>query len=312
MVIKTGNTGKLHLRERATTASPSLGLYPNGTVVTVYSTSNGWAQVVVDGKSGFMALQFLSGSTADLPTAPPVNTPVPSMSGAKGYVIQTGNTGRLHLRETPSVGALSMGLYPNGTYLMGVDLGNGWVLVNVYGRYGYMMRKFLTLANGAPQNPVTPPPAPSGNYTTMVVRTGNSGKLHLRENASKASRSLGLYANGTLVQAMPVGNGWALVNVNGRLGYMMLQFLSGSTAPSVVVQPTHTAAPAQPIGTAKTYQKSGSWVNLRSSKGSVDYSNVIAHIPSGTTVTVLEWGTTYTKVSYNGMIGYIITSYLRK
>ena len=40
-------------------------------------------------------------------------------------------------------------------------------------------------------------------------------------------------------------------------------------------------------------------------------ANVIAKIPSGTVVDVISWGGTYTKVSYNGQTGYIITSYLK-
>ena len=39
--------------------------------------------------------------------------------------------------------------------------------------------------------------------------------------------------------------------------------------------------------------------------------NLNVGCPSGTVVSVISWGDTYTKVSYNGKTGYIITSYLK-
>jgi len=305
MVVKTGNAGKLHLREQPTTASASLGLFPNGTQVKVHGIQFGWALVTVYGMTGYMYTGYLAGVSQPQPQPQPV-TP-PSMDGAIQYVIRTGNTGKLHLRMYASTGAPSLGLFPNGTVLKGVDQHNGWVYVSLYGMNGYMMRRFLTTDAGQPQpqpQPVTPT---LDGAVIKVVRTGNTGKLHLREFASTAARSLGLYPNGATLEAKDLGNGWSYVRINGVLGYMMTRFLADpSAAPITPVQPVTPTA-----GYAKTYQQRGSYINLRSSKASSNLSNVIAHIPCNTTVTVLEWGTTYTKVSYNGLVGYILNPYLR-
>ena len=308
MVVKTGNNGGLNLRELPTTASASLGLYPNGTYVTVYGITNGWALVRVYGRTGYMAAAYLATPGSGAPSHnPPGHSPsYPSLSGAIQYMVRTGNSGRLHLRQYASTGAPSLGLYANGTLLMGVDQHNGWVFVSVGGNLGYMMRKFLTTSLTPPADPIPVPPAPSlDGAVAMVVHTGNSGKLHLREGPGKAFRSLGLYPNGTPVEAKDLGNGWCYVRVNGRLGYMLKSCLA--KAGSVPSTPSSGAVP----GTARIYQKNGSYVNLRSSKASRNNSNVIARIPFGTVVTILEWGKTYTKVLYNGMTGYVITSYLR-
>ncbi len=311
MVINTRNNGRLNLRALPTTASASLGLFANGTYVTVYSMSNGWALVSVNGLTGYMATAYLANPGAPSYHPTPVTPSYPSLHGAIQYMVRTGNSGRLHLRQYASTGAPSLGLYANGTTLLGVDQHNGWVFVSVGGRLGYMMRKFLTTnLTPPPVTPVPGPVAPSLNGAVhMVVRTGNTGKLHLREGPGKSFRSLGLYPNGTSVLAKDLGNGWCYVQVNGRLGYMQKKFLSksGSYVPPAP-SPSGSTAP----GTAWTYQKNGSYVNLRSSKASMNNSNVIARIPSGTLVTVLSWGKTYTKVQYNGMTGYIITSYLKR
>ncbi len=305
MVVKTGRSGKLHLREQPTTASASLGLFPNGTQVKVHGIQFGWALVTVYGMTGYMHTSYLAG--VNQPQPQPQPDPRPSMAGAIQYMIRTGNTGKLHLRMYASTAAPSLGLFPNGTVLKGVDQHNGWVYVSLYGMTGYMMRRFLTTDMSQPVVPPTPGVPSLDGAVVKVIRTGNTGKLHLREYASTAARSLGLYPNGTTLEAKNLGNGWSYVRVNGVLGYMMTRYLAlPSSAP--ITPPT----PVIPTtGFAKTYQQRGSYINLRSSKASSNLSNVIAHIPCNTTVTVLEWGATYTKVSYNGLVGYILNPYLR-
>ena len=358
MVVSTWNGGKLNLREYPDINSACLGQYANGTLVTVYGISYGWAHVKVNGMWGYMMAIYLADYSK--PVKPPKPQSTPDMTGAKKYVVSTGNDGKLHLRESASTRAPSLGLFPNGTKVKGIDLGNGWVLVKVNGLYGYMMRKFLVRDNGKDPTP-TPTPKPGGKYQDMQVWTGNSGKLHLREAPTTLARSLGLYPNGTLVKARSVGNGWSQVKVAGVTGYMMSKYLipayddeddeptkkptkkpteepektpkpkpsekpdekpsekpdktpklektpkpTPTPTPKPTKKPTATPLPMK----AKTYQKNGSYVNLRSSIGSMNNKNVIAQIPSGTTVTVLEWGKTYTKVKYKKLTGYIITSYL--
>ncbi len=50
-----------HLRLRGSTASESLGLYPNGTEVVVTGGTAYWKQVWVDGRTGYMMAQLIRG-----------------------------------------------------------------------------------------------------------------------------------------------------------------------------------------------------------------------------------------------------------
>ncbi len=60
MHINNPNAAKnLHLREKQSTASGSLGIYPNGTEVILMGFSNEWAHVIVEGKFGFMLAEYL-------------------------------------------------------------------------------------------------------------------------------------------------------------------------------------------------------------------------------------------------------------
>ena len=312
LYVATGNSGKLHLREYASQNARSLGLFPNGTAVRVTSRSNGWAFVQVNGMTGYMMLVYLTATA-------PVNPPAPQPAGDPVLMyVRTGNSGKLHLRECPSQSARSLGLYPNGTPVYAIDLKNGWSQVTVYGQAGYMMTCYLSASSGGitPAPTVTPIPVPDDAVWTYVA-TGNSGKLHLRENMSTDAGSLGLYPNGTPVAILVNYGAWAYVNVYGRTGYMMTQFLAaGSGAVVTPVPGAPTAAPtalptAQPIGTATVRQPNNSFVYLRSSPSSQNLSNVICQVPSGTVVTVLQRGDLWSKIQYNGYEGYMVSSYLK-
>ena len=329
LYINTGNTGRLHLREQPTTASRSLGLYPNGTAVQVTARVGSFAFVRVAGITGYMMQQFLTSTLPGTVTPPLPGQPTPApfdAAKATAMYVMTGNTGKLHLREQPTTAARSLGLYPNGTAVQAINLGNGWAQVQVGGMQGYMMLSFLAYVSGAPTQAPAPTPADGptaapGDPTpvpavptsmTMYVATGNTGKLHLRENVSKSSASLGLYPNGTIVTVWGAVGDWYQVTVAGKNGYMMRKFLAPMPGTAETPAPGATpvpAATAQP-GTATVTQPNNSFVNLRSYRNS-EAKNVIAKIPSGTVVDVLEWGDTWCRIRVNGQEGWIVAWYLK-
>ncbi len=167
---------------------------------------------------------------------------VPAQADARGDLymyVETGNKGKLHLRAKPDSGSESLGLYRNGTKVLIEGFANGtWAAVLVDGRRGYMNIHYLSGYAPAVTGPAVLPAVTEN--TTLYVRTGNSGKLHLRANASQDADSLGLYPNGTPVHVTSRNGAWAFVNVNGAMGFMMLNYLSDSpsAASSFVQQPT--------------------------------------------------------------------------
>lgn len=214
----------------------------------------------------------------------------------------TGNAGRLHLREFASKSARSLGLYENGVRVYVISRLGQWAYVNVDGAAGYMMLRYL--AASAPQNDPALPPI------IRYVRTGNSGRLHLRAYASKDARSLGLYPNGTQVTVIDNYGTWSSVSVNGKRGYMMSVYLASSPPEPEMPAPAYSFAPA-PFSNATVRQPNNSFVYLRSSSNSESKTNVICRVPSGSPVTVLEWGEWWSRVCYDGMEGYMVSRYLR-
>lgn len=313
LYVRTGNSGKLHLREFASQSAASLGLYPNGTAVHVTARSGAWAFAEIGGVTGYMMLQYLTNVAPAQPviTNPPAN-PVSPASAALMYV-RTGNSGKLHLREYASQEARSLGLYPNGTQVYALAMGNGWSQAVVSGQSGYMMSKYLAPYSAAPIITPAPTAAPIPGGTLKYVATGNTGRLHLRENMSTASASLGLFYNGTQVTVIQDYGVWAYVNVAGQMGYMMTRYLA-SAAPGPVVTPVPlapTAAPTALPTSATVRQPNNSFVYLRSTRSSESLTNVICQVPSGSIVTVVEWGDLWSKIRYDGLEGYMVTNYLK-
>ena len=86
----------------------------------------------------------------------------------------------------------------------------------------------------------------------MVVQTGNSGKLNLREEPDKSSFMLEQYPNGTAVTVLENQGTWSQVEVNGKTGYMMNEYLApvqGQTVESVsAAQSAGMDRPQMPSG----------------------------------------------------------------
>ncbi len=129
------------------------------------------------------------------------------------------STDRLNLRKTASASAASLGKYYNGVVvIMLSDPKNGWVKVRIDNLEGYMESKYLAIDARVGSVPSAMP--------TVTVRNGNGKNLNLRETQSQKSKSLGLYDNGTKVQVLGLTETWYHVQVDGKTGFMMADYLT--------------------------------------------------------------------------------------
>ena len=197
------------------------------------------------------------------------------------------NTRGLNLRSEPN-GAI-LGSYPRGTKVTVLSENGSWSKVSVGNQVGYMYTQWLSASK------------PSGNSvqvsgTAIVANPRDTQVLFLRSEPSTSSKALAYYRNGKKVSLLEKLDGWYKVSVDNMTGYMMASFLnvtSDVTAKS-----------------AKVYNPNGnSYVNFRS--GASLNASIMDTIPVGTTVTVLEKTTDWTKVDIEGQIGYISTWFLQ-
>nr|MBR4280712.1 SH3 domain-containing protein [Clostridia bacterium] len=194
--------------------------------------------------------------------------------------------GKLNLRETPSLSAKVLGQFPTGTLVEIISHGDEWHQVEVNGKEGFMMAKFLNTGV-------------SGQ--TAVVRTNTGIGLNLREEPDTNARIITSVRNGGQVVVLQKGLEWSRVSADGQEGFMSTKYLnfgSNSTAPSA----GKTAVVNNPRDTQV--------LNLRQT-ASLD-AKVIDYYRNGVKVTILSAGDTWHKVHVeDGKIGYMMAKYLK-
>lgn len=280
-VVNPAGTRFLNLRATPSYSADVLGIFYNGAQCTVLERrGDGWSRVSINVNGatlfGYFRSEYLSfGGNGSSVGSATVNT---RLNGGTG--------GSLNLREEPSTESYVSSRIPNGAQLTVLLKGDPFWLVEYNGAQGFADSSYI---NGG---------STGGNAGTSggtVVRTGNSGKLNLREQANSNARVLGQFSNGTAVRVLEQGTAWCYVEVGGQTGYMMTKFLSigSSTA------------------TKQVYNSNGgTYVNLRSAPQKSS-GNVNVRVPSGATVNLLSWGEEWSQVSYNGTTGYMMSWFLR-
>ena len=238
-IKNSGGTG-LNLRETQSTKSSSLGLYMNGSTVRVLGVSETWCHVQTgDGRVGFMLREQLSpvidfgkgndsgasgGSTSGGWVGPVGAHSVADwplfINGYTGTVNNPNPGDRLHLRTEPKESAESLGKYYNGVRVIFNGTSDGvWAKVAVNNLHGFMKTEFLAIGEPAQSNVVSAMPI------MVVSNPGSAANLNLREGPFAASKSLGIYANGTKVILMGFSSEWAHVIVDGQMGFMLAKYL---------------------------------------------------------------------------------------
>jgi uncharacterized protein YgiM (DUF1202 family) len=224
---------------------------------------------------------------------------VPAASGlaatwiGRGSVLYVDSNGsNVNLRSAPSYDAPIIASYAPGTAVTLLQGGRSWHKVSVNYCIGYMDAQYLSVSKPEPKPVVTPKPGSAYAY----VKT-NGSRLNLRATPSRASAILGQFVPGTPVIIYEKIGSWYRVNIGGKNGYVMSQYIS-----SAYGEPTDNYLRVfNPNG--------GSYVNLR--RGAGYNFRVVQKVPVNVLVTVLERGGEWTKVKYDGTTGYMSSYFLK-
>lgn len=320
-------SGSLNLRASASQNSKILARIPQNAQLVVVESGSRWCRVWYNGTYGYVMTQFLS--PHKMPTLQPGVTPSPtpvvtmapgSPSGQLAYVNTV--TGSLNMRAQANGGAKVVRRIPEKAAFTVITYGANWCYAWYNGTSGYVMTKFVRLANATaapsgtprPATAVTPSPEPLNGSKARVNTTG--GSLNMRSAATTSSSRVRLIPNKTVIDIVTYGKEWCYARYDGSSGYVMTKFLvlgsgvnksgSGSTAA--------TPAPTVPVSSgslkyAQVVTGSGG-LNLRKGPGT-GYGRITI-IPKNGYVTVLNEGLIWTQVNYNGITGYVMTVYLKK
>jgi uncharacterized protein YgiM (DUF1202 family) len=209
-VVNNANAQELlALFSKPDSGAKSLGKYGNGTTVQVMDTKDGWAHVQLYDAQGYMPLDSLMFTDK-------FNGLVHITWGRK----HRNRTEPLKLYAGPSEKATAEVITEDVSMRI-LDTVGVWYHVLIKDREGYVPVQDLNVVHSEM-------PDYENDISCFVVANPNSqDRLHLREQPSTKSRSLGRYFNGTQVENIgsETLDGWLHVRVDGQEGYMMLQYL---------------------------------------------------------------------------------------
>ena len=179
----------------------------------------------------------------------------------------------VNFRSGPSTSYSSLGSFNKGDKVEYLGTSGSWVKVKYNNKTGYVYGSYV------------------GNYTT-ITQYVTATTLNVRSGAGTSYSVLGSLSKGTKVEVISTTNGWSKISYNGSTGYVSSQYLSDNT--------TSTNTTTKYV-TATT-------LNVRSGAGT-SYS-VLGSLSKGTKVEVISTTNVWSKINYNGSIGYVSSQYL--
>ncbi len=270
----------LNLRQYASYSAPVLGIYYNGTQMTVLNETDGWYYVQMDsGLRGYFRREFVSFDIDSSGSGHPsiIDTAVITSSG-----------GRVNVRQGPGYHyTVIASYYPGKVVSVYAKPGTFWQ-VSVDGLIGYIDRNFLRSTGGG---------GSGGGSGTGNATVKGSGRLNLRAQPNSSARVISQYAPGTSVKVTAQGLDWCAVTIpsTGAKGYFMTKYLRLSGLPEI---PT------------KVVKNNGSYVNLRG--GASQSAGVTVRVPHNSVVTILSPPSGgWSRVKFGMVTGYMMSSFLK-
>lgn len=248
-----------------------------GTPVTKISESGQWTKVRYNNTDGYILTTYIS------------TTPVTPDPGTQYMYVATDSGTKLTLFTSENINSNPLGSYSRGTKVTLVTWGDAWSKVTVDGRTGFMDTSKLTF------DYVAPDPNPGTSY--MYVKAPSSTqKVTLYASDNVGSTPLGSYGTGTRVTLLSWGSNWCFVSVDGKSGYIQTQYLS-YTDPGGDPNTTLYVKTASATQKAPLYREAST-------------TTLLGTYVTGTRVTLIEWGSTWSKVRIDGVEGFMQTQYL--
>lgn len=206
MYVRT-NTRGLNLRKSPSDSAEIITSYPKGTKVTVLARGTKWHKVSVDGNVGYMYAQYLSSSNTGSGTSSGTTT-----TSKTGVVNNPRDTQVLFLRESASTSAKVLGQYRNGQTVVILSSSNGWYKVQVDGKTGYMMAKYVKIT--------------SSSTSATLKNPNGTGIVNFRKGPSLNATVLGTYKVGTKITVLEKGTDWSKVQIGDQVGYVSSWFIN--------------------------------------------------------------------------------------
>ena len=194
-------------------------------------------------------------------------------------------TTRVHFRTGAGTNYSSMGVLDKGTKVTYISASGNWTKVNYNSKTGYICSDYLEKEQ-------------STSTTKTMYVTPDVG-LNVRKGPGTSYSKIAALSKGTAVTVHSTSNGWSKITANGVEGYVSSEYLS-ATKPSSSNETSTT--------TKTMYVTPDVGLNVRKGPGT-SYSK-ITKLSKGTAVTVHSTSNGWSKITANGVEGYVSSEYL--
>ena len=230
-------------------------------------------------------------------TPAPVEDAVGIVQATPATVTLSNTSDRLNLRKEPNTSSAVLARIPHGTQLTVTSSENGWYAVQYGSLSGYVASQYLRLDTQTS----APDTAPGVDSVGTAVVTLNSGTLNLRAEGHATARVIGSLPNGATVAVLDASGTWTRVMYNNQTGYVMSSYLK------ITLEGSGSSGTTERVATV-TLSNRNDILNLR--KDPSTSSAVLAKLPHGTELAVVEDGSSWTRVLYQGITGYVMNTYV--
>jgi stage II sporulation protein D len=312
-------SGYLNLRESGSYSASVLSTAPSGAILTVLSWGETWSQIQYGTVVAYAASAYLTFSseypetideteTDDTADGEDASGNTDTSDSTTLTATVTTESGSLNMRLLAQAGSAILTTIPKGATVTVTSRGETWSAVTYLGTEGYVMTAFLSFT----EEETDDTDDTSAVSATSAIVTTTSGSLNLRALPQAGSTIYGTIPQMTVIDVLSQGSTWCQVTYNGITGYVMTAFLTfveeSDTDDTDDTEDTDTDGDTEEeVITAVVTTESGS-LNLRSE--ALSGSKVLARIPQGETLVILQKMTTWSYTSYQGVYGYVLNAFL--
>jgi len=319
-IVDVDTGSKLNVRVGPSTSSSTIMSLSKGKEVTIISESNGWSEIKVNGKNGYVSSKYLISK----------QTSTSSEKSIK-YVSIDANSS-LNVRKSPSSQSNVLTKLSNNTKVEVYAESNGWSKIKVNGIDGYVASQYIKESKSSAVQKEAKDTSSTVKKETTNTSASNSSKetktvtkyvnvssgssLNLRTKPSTTSSVIVKLAKDVSVTVISESNGWSKIKVYGKEGYVSTTYLSTKkTTSTTATNKTSTSKPASTVSEEKQVVKyvnvdQNSTLNVRKSASTT--SSVLTKLKSNTKVTVLSDKNGWSKIKVNNIEGYVSSQYLVK
>ncbi len=200
-------------------------------------------------------------------------------------------TTAVNVRETASTSSNVLTTISQGTTVEITGLNNGFYSINRNGKTSFVSADFIKISKA------------DGNITADGV--------YIRKEPNTTSSTAGLLGLNTPVTVVGQTGDWYQIQDGSNLAYINKNYVKGPFVANVgaPISAPSTSAKST-VSTYSGYYKinADGGLNLRS--GAAETSNKIGVVPNGTVVSGLDTVNGFTKINYNGTVGYVKASFI--